>query len=577
MMRNRLGTALALALAMLGSRHALTQEPDPGEIAAGIGYGVVGASLARAEEAVCRSMVNYGHVRGAFGEAVMERVVLGTRRAGGWQSISVSPKPQGIDGIYIKHGSLGRPTGLLVGEAKFGSTPLKMTKDGRQLSSTWTSPRLSYEASRYKHAGSSNSTTLQARPKGLAENPDVVKVRLPDGREGSFWRSSKSDPWAYDGPQGTLKDAQSAAVRDGRYIQAAADGKISYRQRLFKIDVTRDTISVRMQDAKPTSLGAVELKEIARVKIDAATRMSYMAGTKAEIARQLMAKNPHLGEEDAKTIATAATRKMRHLQAILSQQNRAYWLSALSDSGKAGVVGGLLSGAMDVAMQMHLRGQVDWGQAGGMALLGAGSAAAGAAAHHLVVSAAINNAVVNQLFVHTANVVGLPTGMAAASIVGQGAGGAVGSVVYAALMCLSGNMEAGDAARVAAAGTIGSAAGAAAGGGMIVFATMYGTAGTTAISGLSGAAANSAALAWLGGGSVAAGGGGTALGAAIVSGGVLVVAVAVTAVIYWGYAEYDNSEASRRHQYNADCLKSNDDVLTELCRRRWFPSPGAVQ
>lgn len=570
--------ALVVLLPLLWGQQVLAKTPILEEAVVGSGYGVVGASLARAEESMCRSMVNYSHVRGAFGEEVMDRVALGSRRGGGWQTISLSPKSQGIDGIYIKRDGIGNPRGLLVGEAKFGSSRLGMTMDGRQLSPTWIAPRLSYEASRYQHAGSSTSVEFRARPNGLAENPDVVKVRLPNERDGYFWRSSKFDSWAYDGPQDTLKAAQSAAVRDGRYLQAAAQGKISYRQRLFKIDVTRDTIIVKMQDAKPTGPDDVSLREIARVNIDAATRRSYLAVAKSEIARQLMIKNPHLQEEEAKTIAANATRKMKHLEAILRQQNRTYWLSALSDFGNAGAAGGVLAGAVDVAAQMYFREQVDWAQAGNMAFLGAGSASAGAMVHHLVVGAAVNNATAHQFFIRTANVVGLPTGMTAANIVGKGAGGAIGNIMFATGMYVFGNMKGDDATRMAGVGIIGLTAGMAAEGAIVLFATSYGTAGTgVAISSLSGAAANSAALAWLGGGTVASSGGGMALGSIVVTGGIAIVAVATTAVIYWGYAEYGNSIANHRLQYNANRLISNTAVLDELCRRQWFPDLGSTR
>ncbi|MEW6259139.1 MAG: hypothetical protein AB1547_04460 [Thermodesulfobacteriota bacterium] len=238
---------------LLGCQQVLAQSYIADEAVAGAIYGVMGSSLSHAEEAVCRSIVNYSHVRGAFGEAVMDRIVLGSHRGGGWQTINLSPTPQGIDGIYIKRDPSGNPRALLVGEAKFGTGRLSMTRDGLQLSPGWTSNRLSQEASRYQKAGSSVSVALRARPKGLGENPDVVKVRLPDGRSGYLWRdNNKSNWWAYDGPEGTLKDAQRLAMRDGRYLQAAAEGKISYRQRVFKIDVTRDTISVKMHDAKPS-------------------------------------------------------------------------------------------------------------------------------------------------------------------------------------------------------------------------------------------------------------------------------------------------------------------------------------
>ena len=570
---------LFLTLVIFGCVQASAQEINQQNFVAGAGYGVIGASLGRAEEAVSRSMVNYSHVRGAFGEAVMERVALGSQRSGGWQPISISPRPQGIDGLYIKRDTLGRPRGLLVGEAKFGTSQLSMTKDGRQLYTTWTAPRLSYEASRYSSAGSSSSVELRARPRGLAQNPDLVKVQLSDGRHGYFWRKNSSDRlWAYDGPQGTVDAAKRSALRDGRYIQGAAEGRIRYRRSLFKIDVVDDTISVKILDAKSPSPGSVSLKEIARVKIDAATHMRYMAETKAEIARQLMIKIPHLTEEEAKTIASTATRKMRHLEAILRQQKRGYLTSVLSDSAKAGLLGGAIAGMIDVAAQIYSKGDVDWYQAGGMAIVGAASAGTGAFANHLIVGAAINNAAVNQFFIQTANVVGLPTGMAAANIVGQGMGGVFGSAVFSGLMYCSGQMEGGDAARSAAAGTAGSIAGMTAGAGLLAFASAYGTAGTgAAISTLSGAAANSAALAWLGGGSLAAGGGGMAIGSVVVTGGAAIVMVATTAVIYWGYSMYDDSESNQRHQYSANNLMCNGSVVQELCRRRWYPNVNAGQ
>ena len=60
----------------------------------------------------------------------------------------------------------------------------------------------------------------------------------------------------------------------------------------------------------------------------------------------------------------------------------------------------------------------------------------------------------------------------------------------------------------------------------------YGVASTgTAISGLSGAAASNAILAWLGGGSIAAGGGGVAAGTAVLGGIALVPAVLITGAL----------------------------------------------
>jgi hypothetical protein len=347
---------------------------------------------------------------------------------------------------------------------------------------------------------------------------------------------------------------------------------------VFAVDVSRDSISVKLKDPIASQSGRVSLREIARVKIDAGSRLNYMAVAKEEIARQVLAKKPYLSQEDAKMIASSATRRMRHLEAVVRQQNRPYYVSALSDIGRASLAGGVFAGLLDAGIQVYAKGDVDLYEVGQFSLLGSGAAGVGSVAHHLVIAAAINNAAVNQFFSTTANALGLPTGMAAANVVGQAVGGVAGSAAYTLGMWLTGNMSDGDAARCFAAGTAGSVAGAAAGAGVVALATAYGTAGTgVAISSLSGAAANSAALAWLGGGTAAAGGGGTAVGAAVIGGVVVIAAVVVGGAIYWGYAEYDDAETNRRHMLTSGSLLSADTQLREQCRRRWLPQLEILQ
>ena len=298
-----------------------------------------------------------------------------------------------------------------------------------------------------------------------------------------------------------------------------------------------------------------------------------MAGVKEEIARQLLKKRPHLGEDNAKAVASNATKKMRHLETILRQQNRPYWVSLSVDSVRAGGYGAALAGVFEAAGQLVTNGSLDMAKLGQVSVVGATSAAAGAATHHLIINRAINSEIGSQFFRQAASAVGLPTGMASATLPGHFAGGAVGSAVYALGMWLTGNMTDQEAARSFTAGTAGSAVGAMAGTGVVALATAYGTAGTgVAISGLSGAAANSAALAWLGGGTVAAGGGGTALGFALVGGVVTIVAVVAGAGFYWGFAAYDDSDANHRHQYVGASLIQNPALLKELCRKRWMPN-----
>lgn len=566
----------ALVSTLAGCPFASAQGDDATSLTPNAVLGVVGASLARAEEALGRSLVSSSQVKGVFGEEVMERIVLKGSRDAKWHAVSLSPKPQGIDGIYLKRNRSGQPTGLLVAEAKFRTAKLGKTKDGIQLGAKWTLSRLGQEASRYRQASQGRTVQLATRPKGLAANPDVVKAQLPDGRAGYLWRNTKSSPWFYDGPSGTLETAQSAVGRDGRYLQGAADRTISFRQRLYNIDVTRDTISVDVRRARTTGNGGVKLTHLRVFKIDAIGRAGYLAGVREEYARQLLSKLPHLAEREARAIASAATRNMRHLEAVLTQGNRPMWQSALHSTGRVMGVGAGLGGVFDAAGQLYSGRTFDWAQFGGMTLLSAGVAGAGAMTNQFIVSAAIQNLSAYRVFAQAATALGLPTANSAIGLFGKAMGGVVGSCAFAGALFLTGNMEGGDASRLAVASAIGSVGGVAASGAIIGLATMYGTASTgVAISTLSGAAASNAALASLGGGSIAAGGGGMALGGIIATGGLVIAALAVTGAVYVIYEEYDDREANARYQMSAANLAGNLTVMKEVCRRTWFAHLGA--
>ena len=127
------------------------------------------------------------------------------------------------------------------------------------------------------------------------------------------------------------------------------------------------------------------------------------------------------------------------------------------------------------------------------------------------------------------------------------AGGLVTTAITSYGAALMGYASWKDVNRDFIAGTAGIAGGALAGTATTSLVAAFGTCGTgTAISTLSGAAANNAILAWLGGGSVASGGGGTAAGAVVLGGIVVVAAVAVTCAVTWAFIVYDKKE---RRQY----------------------------
>ncbi len=114
-------------------------------------------------------------------------------------------------------------------------------------------------------------------------------------------------------------------------------------------------------------------------------------------------------------------------------------------------------------------------------------------------------------------------------------------------------------------------AGAAAGQAATGFATSVGVAGTgAAISGLSGAAAWNATLAWLGGGSLAAGGGGMALGTVVLGGITVAPALAVGGFVIAGKGEEALTEARKYDaKVNVEIakLETARDFLQQVRRR----------
>jgi hypothetical protein len=114
-------------------------------------------------------------------------------------------------------------------------------------------------------------------------------------------------------------------------------------------------------------------------------------------------------------------------------------------------------------------------------------------------------------------------------------------------------------------------AGAAAGQAATGLATSVGVAGTgAAISGLSGAAAWNATLAWLGGGSLAAGGGGMALGTVVLGGITVGPALAVGGFVIAGKGEEALTQAREYEaKVNTEIAKieTGKDFLKQLRRR----------
>jgi hypothetical protein len=128
--------------------------------------------------------------------------------------------------------------------------------------------------------------------------------------------------------------------------------------------------------------------------------------------------------------------------------------------------------------------------------------------------------------------------------------------------------ESAEAFQLASGGVQSISAGAAAAQGTLTLVGLVGTASTgTAIGTLSGAAAQSATLAWLGGGSLAAGGGGMALGSLVLGGITIGPAIAVGGFMFAGDSEKYLTKAQdyvSEHKVKVENMRSAKALLVRV-------------
>ena len=144
--------------------------------------------LRQADTAMARSVINATGLKGSIGENAAGRYFLRQtlQQTGNWHSISPRSGPQGLDHVFIKTNSQGAPTDLLIGESKYNTSRLGMTKDGLQLGTNWSAKRISALGTRY--------LTVAKSDIGIARLPLAPKhqlsVILQNGKEVFFWRET---------------------------------------------------------------------------------------------------------------------------------------------------------------------------------------------------------------------------------------------------------------------------------------------------------------------------------------------------------------------------------------------------
>ena len=462
-------------------------------------------SFAEPEAALARASILTPRLHGNVGEAFVSSQLHAT---GGWKPVTPRTGPQGIDHVWMKFDKSGRPIDMIVGETKFGTSRLGMTKDGRQMSASWISKRLA-KLSDYWDAKAKN-------------------VALRHGE-------SKARPYRLRAD----------------YLRATADGRIPYRSELFrvKIDGNVAKISVRRLGPDGISIGS----ERALPPIQITGRPARIV--KAELIREIKNAYPAAGNAEAKRIAEQSYSAAKSVQGALSRKSAALRLSETTGSILA--AGGLVAGGADAVAQLWAGGNVDWNRTGKMSGLGAFSAFSAEAVQLATAQALLRNTAFRARSVALGRSMGiLPS--RTISLLPKAAGGIIGALVFSYGGYELGLYDAKEANRTAVASVGGTVAGLATYSAMMAAAAAWGTASTgTAISTLSGVAAYNASLAMYGGGAVAAGGGGMTIGAAVVGGVVTIVAVGVSIAVMSGFEAYDAAQERNRIEDTIEVLRTH--------------------
>ena len=492
--------------------------------------------FSKADSALARSVVSgTTAVKGSLGEAVVGSSYLSKYLAssGNWVSISPRIGPNGMDHVFLKiNPKDGLPRSIMVGESKYNTSNLGQTRDGIQLGSRWTTPRLRGLGNRYLRL----ADVTQCAPLPTLKPAYDLTVVLKNGKIVHFWKSSSTDTWKVDCLQSELTEARKLAQAYGSYLNAAGEGKVVYRSRLFQIMPKGDNLTIIIKDASNLDEvgSAVRLKTMEEIQLNGVLKKRLPDDVRQDIAKALRRKLPGLTDTDIDELSHELAKNMTAGDSLSPYGN---WDVAKKMTFTAGIAAALAF-SLDAGIQYLISGEVNWGQpvlAGGAAFTGA------------MVSQGINLTLMQTQWMAQ---VGSHLNCSA-QLLNSMTSSAIGGIVFSGLYALGGwymgYMDATSARRSAIAGSGGSIAGMAAGAGTLALISAYGTASTgTAIASLSGAAATNASLAVLGGGAISAGGGGMAAGAAVLGGIVTVAAVGVTTAIIFSYQVYDAKQETKR-------------------------------
>ena len=536
------------AFLLFSSAQAQERSGTASVISAGAAGGIVSytSTLSKASSVLARSSIaGATGVKGTIGESVATNFFLKKlmQETGNWHAISPRIGPTGIDHIFLKiDPKTGLPKGLIVGESKYGTSKLGMTKDGLQLTKNWANPRLLKMGNNYSRMA--NVSTIQQKPVFGATHE--LKVTLKSGKEVSFWRSGPSDSWKFSGKSSELAEAQKMAKIYGQYLSSAGKGLITYRSRLFLISPKGNDLIITIKESSNLdTLGSMnKLPQTGQFVIKNAMKTALSDDAVEEIARKLQKKNPFYSEKECLEIAKDITRQAKDI--IKPYGNYEIFKQFAANAGIASAVAVGIDLAVQTIGYIISPDKIDWGEVAGHTAITGGAVFVGTVGTQYLNLGMTKLAANTGMFTALSKSLGCSTTLLTNSL-SSAAGGGIISTLLAYGYYLAGYSDLNSANRMAIAGATGSALGALAGAGTLAAISAWGTASTgTAIASLSGAAATNASLAVLGGGTVAAGGGGVALGSLALTGIIGVAAIAGTTAVVIVYHLIDQKEETDR-------------------------------
>ena len=472
-------------------------DTDARQVAKGAVFTLSGATLSRADVAVAQSAINANWMRGALGEAVAEEHILNQYLNQGkrWVSLSVRNGPQGLDHVFIRVNKDGMPTfrgsNVIVGESKYGKSQLG--KKSGQMTEQWVRTRMSYPAQAYGSV--QKQAMIEYGQKPPMRSVEKLKVELRNGERVYFWRENKTAPWKFTGEQKQLEQAKSISGSYGKLLSGVSEGKIGYRGRLYHLYRDKNDLVLEVRRADNVTAGQRTSslpmdREIPphRFKNILKKGLGKSEIIRDEISRALKS-SYNMTESEAISQATKLTKQMTIEESLAANPYKTVL------KGSAAMLG--IGIGVDVGMQLLLTGNVSLNEVAQNASILAGATAMTYGMSYLYTNNTALRSMLSKIRIGSSSARFV---FAGASFTAANLAWDMGKIIFA-----DGSWS--DLAWNTATNVAAAAVSSLAYSSIVAIPSMVGGVASTgtAISSLSGAAYNSASLAWLGGGSVSIG------------------------------------------------------------------------